>query len=142
MSRKTGAVIVALVAAAASFFLTRVLWPDPPGMPGPPPDLLPVFIGVSIVESLAFGAGVAFLIFAYPLIRAGTTSAGLALATYLAIGWTLVNWWPHDNLHRVVGMDFPRLAGIEIGFHVTLIAAALVIAFYFVDVMRRARAAA
>ena len=58
---------------------------------------------------------------------------GLALLTYLSIGWLLVNWWPHDNLQRVVGNDFPRLIWIEYGFHMTLIPAGACAAYRLAD---------
>jgi hypothetical protein len=124
------------VLTVISFLLTRVIWPDAPGAPQPSPGLLPFYIIVGLVESLAFGLGVAFLIFGGRMMSSFGQGRGLTLLTYLSIGWLLVNWWPHDNLHRVVGFDFPRLIWIEYGFHVTLIAAAACVAYFFVATLR------
>ena len=111
----------------AAFALGRVIWPDPVGAATPPTSLLPVFIGVSALESLLFGVGVAFVVFGRSWLAADRSK--LALAAYVAVAWSLLSWWPHDNLHRVTH-DWSGLAAIEIGFHVTLIAAILVIAAY------------
>jgi hypothetical protein len=124
------------VLTVISFLLTRVIWPDAPGAPQPSAGLLPFYIVVGLVESLAFGLGVAFLIFGGRMMSSFGQGRGLSLLTYLSIGWLLVNWWPHDNLHRVVGFDFPRLIWIEYGFHVTLIAAAACVAYFFVATLR------
>ena len=119
-----------------SFALTRVIWPDAPGAAQPSAGLLPFYIVVGLVESFAFGLGVAFLIFGGRMISSFGQGGGLALLTYLSIGWLLINWWPHDNLHRVVGFNFGRLIWIEYGFHVTLIAAAACVAYFFVTTLR------
>jgi len=125
-----------VVLTLISFALTRVLWPDAPGAAQPPAALLPLFIGVALVESVAFGLGVAFLVFGGRLMRTFDRGRGLTLLTYLSIGWLLVNWWPHDNLHRVIRFDFARLIWIEYGFHVTLIASAACVAYFFVTTLR------
>jgi hypothetical protein len=122
-----------LVAGVAAFALGRVIWPDPAGASTPPPALLPVFIAISALESLLFGIGVAFLLFGRRWLVADGTR--LALAAYLAIAWSLLSWWPHDNLHRVTH-DWAGLAAIEVGFHVTLIASITVIAAYFLRILR------
>jgi len=124
------------ILTVTSFLLTRVIWPDAPGRPIPPDNLLPLYIIVGLVESFAFGLGVAFLIFGGRMLRTFGQGRGLTLLTYLSIAWLLINWWPHDNLHRVIGFDFGRLIWIEYGFHVTLIAAGACVAYFFVTTVR------
>jgi hypothetical protein len=102
----------------------------------PSAGLLPFYIVVGLVESFAFGLGVAFLIFGGRMFNSLGQGSGLTLLTYLSIGWLLINWWPHDNLHRVVRFDFGRLIWIEYGFHVTLIAASACVAYFFVRTLR------
>jgi hypothetical protein len=119
-----------------SFALTRVIWPDAPGAAQPSAGLLPFYIVVGLVESIAFGLGIAFLIFGGRLMTSFGQGRGLTLLTYLSIAWLLINWWPHANLHRVVGTNFSRLIWIEYGFHVTLIAAAACVAYFFVTTLR------
>jgi len=131
MSLRVKAIGLAAVAAIVTFVLGPVIWPTPPNSPMPPGAILPLFIALSAIESLAFGAGVAFLAFGYPYVRRRLPSAGQATAAYLALGWFLVNWWPHDNLHRVNGMNWNGLLGIEYGFHFTLIASAIALAWVF-----------
>jgi hypothetical protein len=111
-----------------AFLLGRVLWPDPVGATTPPPSVLPIFIAISALEALLFGVGIAFIVFG----RRWLTFDGsrLGMAAFVAIAWSLVSWWPHDNLHRVTH-DWTGLAMIEVGFHVTLIVSILVIGAYF-----------
>jgi hypothetical protein len=136
---KVAAVIV--VASAAAFASSMVLWPAPPFFT-PPSSLMPFFVGLGIAESLAFGAGVAFLIFGWPLVRATGVGSYAAWGGYLGIAWSLVNWWAHDGFHRVTGLNFEGLLRIEYGFHVTLIAGGVLAAYFFVSVARAASRAA
>jgi hypothetical protein len=130
--------VVATILAAGlpAFALGRVIWPDPVGASVPPAALQPVFIGISALEAVLFGIGVAFVLFGRRWLPAHGT--GLATATYVAIGWSLVNWWPHDNFHRIVH-DWSGLAAIEVGFHVTLILSILVIGAFFIRSLRAAQ---
>lgn len=129
---------VTLVVGAISFALTRVIWPDPAGAPHPPAGLIPFFIILSIGESLAFGLGVAFLVFGFPLLRRAAQPGWVTWAAFLSIAWYLVNWWPHDNLHRI-NVDFGGLLWIEYAFHVTMeVAGALLALFFFRVILSRA----
>ena len=47
--------------------------------------------------------GVAFLVFGGRLLARAGQPATLTYATYIAIAWALVSWWPHDNFHRSIG---------------------------------------
>ena len=88
------------VFAALAFSLTFVIWPHPAGAPVPPAGLMPVFIGLGIVDALAFGVGVAFLIFGFPVLARIGGTGPLTWAAYLGIGWSLVSWWPHLNMRE------------------------------------------
>jgi hypothetical protein len=128
--------LTTLGVAIVSFGLTRVLWPDPPDASGPPGGLLPLFIVLGVLESLAFGLGVSFLIFGGGLLARLRQSRALTVGAYLSTAWLLINWWPHDNLHRITGHgDWAGLAAIEYGFHVTLIAAGATLAVFLVSTM-------
>jgi hypothetical protein len=126
--RRWQVVLTVLAFGIPAFLLARVLWPDPVGAATPPPSVLPIFISISALEALLFGVGIAFIVFG----RRWLTFDGsrLELAAFVAIAWSLVSWWPHDNLHRVTH-DWTGLAMIEVGFHVTLILSILVIGAYF-----------
>jgi hypothetical protein len=89
---------------------------------------LPLFIGVGVAESLAFGIGVSFIIFGLSFMKGRSTGDWLV---FWSAAWGLVSWWPHDSLHRTTLMgDYNRLLGIEYGFHITLIIAAVIIASF------------
>ena len=119
-------VISTIVFALSSFLLSRVIWPDAPGAHIPSASLLPFFIILAIVESLAFGIGMSLLIDYW---EAGKKDQ----FAFLAIVWLLISWWPHDNLHRVIDeSNYVHLLFIEYGFHLTLIIAGFVVARYVI----------
>lgn len=134
--------LVVLLVGIPTIPLGQLLWqaPHDPMNMGPEPSgmQLALMIGVSVFEGLGFGLGIAFLVFGYPLVqRLAGGSRGLALATQVSITWWLVSWWPHDNLHRTMDSDYGALIAVEYGFHVTLLAAAAVVAYAFVRALPR-----
>jgi hypothetical protein len=121
--------LVTLAVGIVSFVITPAIWPPPPNLD--PGAYLPLFILLSALESLAFGLGVAFLAFGYPVVARSQGSLRLNLAAYVSVAWFLVNWWPHDNLHKVIQLNIPRLLAVEYGFHVTLMLAGAILVLYF-----------
>jgi hypothetical protein len=138
MNIKSKVIGVTAVAAALAFASSRVLWPPPPAFV-PPGNLLPYFVILGLIESLSFGAGVAFLIFGFPLIARTGVGRSAAWGGYLGIAWSLVNWWAHDGFHRVNGLRFVGLLWIEYAFHVTLILGGLLSVYFFLSVVRSVR---
>lgn len=132
-------VITTLIFAVVAFALTPFLWPfssDASHMP--PANLIPFFQGVLILSSIAFGIGVSFLIFGYPLMRKVEKGFGLAFWAFLSVFWLLVSWWPHENLHRVYEGNYFVLILLEYGFHVTLYVAGVILAVYLFRQFRKA----
>ena len=124
------------VFAALAFSLTFVIWPHPADAPAPPAGLMPIFMMLGAADALAFGVGVAFLIFGFPVLARIGGTGSLTWASYLGIGWSLVSWWPHLTMHRVNGASFEGLLTIDIIFHLTLMAAAVILAAFFLRVIR------
>jgi hypothetical protein len=133
--------LVTLIVGAIAFALTP-FWPISPAAPQPPGTLLPLFIALSLVESLSLGLGVAFLIFGRPLVSRLGGSPGLTTAAYVAIAFLLLNWWPHDNMHRMTNGDWSRVVLVEYAFHLPLMLAGAVLAWFFVSLVRRKPASA
>jgi hypothetical protein len=143
MSRKWLVVTVGLGLLA---FLTGVNgplgfllgWHPAAGSPTPTGGQLPFFIVLSLMEGLAFGFGVAFLLWGYPWMRAaGPAPRGLTRAAHLSIAWILINWWAHDSFHVANGLNLGGLLLIEYAFHGTLMLAGLLAAVWFVTVIRQ-----
>jgi hypothetical protein len=59
-------------------------------------------------------------------------SPAWSVITFVAIGWLLVNWLPHDSLHNHIGPSLDKLLAVEYGFHVTLMIAGMIVALFFV----------
>jgi len=130
------ALVTALFAVPA-MALGQVIWPPAPGGPEPTAGQLPFLILLAVFEALTFGLGVSFLLFGFaPLKRAVGGSAWRTWAIYLSVGWFLVSWWPHDNLHIHNGDDLQGLLYIEYGFHVTLMLAGVVLAYSLLTTLK------
>ncbi len=136
--------LITLPVAIASLPIGQMLWPpataDGMGMEMEMSGLMLLgFIGVSVFEGLALGIGVSFLVLGLPVVRRLATNGygALAWASFAAIIWFLVSWWPHDGLHRSMGDDMTALLAVEYGFHVTLIIAGAILAYAFVRTASR-----
>ena len=128
---------VTVIVAAPAIILGPVIWPPADFGPEPTGSQLPFFLLLALMESILLGLGISFLAFGLPVMR--RISADLkfrAWAMYLSIGWLMVSWWPHDNLHMHTGIDLQKLLYIEYGFHVTLMVCAIVLAYGFLSLLR------
>jgi len=135
--------IVTLVLAVIAFVASPngplgTFWRPSAEVPAPAGVQLPLLILLNIAEVITFGLGVSFLIFGYPLVRSTLpASKGLTFAVYLSIGWLLANWWPHDSLHVANGLELNGLIAIEYGFHITLMLAGVILAYFFMALLRQ-----
>jgi hypothetical protein len=128
--------VVTVVVGIAAMALGPILWPMAEGGAQPTAGQLFFFIILEVIQSLAFGLGISFLLFGLPTMRrVSSNSRLLGWAMYLSIGWLLVSWWPHSHLHQVVGENLQGLLYIEYGFHVTLIIGAIVLAYGFLALL-------
>jgi hypothetical protein len=130
--------LVTVLIAAPAMVLGPVIWPPAAGGPEPTGGQLPFFIFLALMESVLLGLGISFLLFGLPVVRrVSPDSKARAWAMYLSIGWLMVSWWPHDNLHISNGNNLQRLLFIEYGFHFTLMIAGLVLAYCFLSLIRQ-----
>jgi hypothetical protein len=116
-------------------------WRPAAGMPAPTGLEIPFGLLLKIAEGLTFGLGISFLVFGYPLVRAvSPASQGLTRAAHVSIAWLLANWYPHDSLHIHNGLDLGGLLAIEYAFHITLMIAGVVLALFFLTLLRKTAA--
>lgn len=136
--RLVAAIAITLIAGGATFASGQRIWQSPAGAASPPADLLPLFIVLEAVTDLLFGLGISFIVFGYPLLARSRQPLLLTYATYVAIAWTMVSWWPHANLHRITQPgNWSQLLVIDYGFHLTLIASIVIVATFFLRTLRR-----
>ncbi len=135
--------IVTLVLAVIAFLASPngplgAFWRPSADMPQPTGVQLPLLIFLNIAEVVTFGLGVSFLIFGYPLVQSTLpASKGLTIAAYLSIAWLLASSWPHDSLHVANGLNLNGLIAIEYGFHITLMVAGAILAYFFLTLLRQ-----
>lgn len=92
-------------------------WAPAPGAPQVGGGLLAGFVAESMVEYLAFGAGLAILLLGRHWFVARTTTAAAATVAQVAAAWLLASWFPHAALHLHIGMRPEALLGVEWVFH-------------------------
>ncbi len=121
-----------LAAAAGAFLSSHSIWPPHPTVPQPTEAQLPFLIGIAVAEALALGAGVVFLLSGWRHVERLTALAPwVRWASFLSVGWLLVSWWPHDNLHIHHALNLWPLIAIEYGFHISLMACGAILAYAF-----------
>ena len=124
------AIITASVAIPA-LFLGPVIFPPADVGVEPTPAQIPFFLFLSLTDALLLGLGVSFLIFGLPVLRrVSPDSKARAWAMYLSIGYLMVSWWPHLNLHISTPIeDWWMLLYIDFLFHLPLEIAGAVLAY-------------
>jgi hypothetical protein len=132
---KVAAITIAV--AVPAFLLGPVLFPPAEGGPTPTAGQMPFFLFLGIGDAVLLGLGVAFLIFGLPVLRKVSPDSKMrAWAMYLAIGYLMVSWWPHLNLHASNGLDLQGLLYIDYLFHLPLEVAGVVLAYSFFSLFR------
>jgi hypothetical protein len=128
MNTPVKATTITLAVAVPALALGRALFPLSPDWPTPTGAQMPLMAGVLVAEALGLGLAVAFLALGRPIVRRVVgPSRRRTLAAYLATAWLLGNWWLHDNLHGVNGVNISGLIAIEYAFHTTLMVAGAII---------------
>ncbi len=124
--------ILGLAAAAGAFLFGGSVWPPHATVPQPTGAQIPFLVGLSIAEAVALGGGIVFLLSGWRHIgRLTALPPWVRWASYLSVGWLLVSWWPHDNLHIHHALSMWPLIAIEYAFHVSLMAAGAILAYAF-----------
>jgi hypothetical protein len=131
--------LVALLFGVPAFFLAPTIWPMSSDWPAPTPQQFPFFVLIAIFDSLTFGLGIAFILFGWPVVQRMAQGSGiLAWVLYVVIAFMLLSWWPHDNLHGMVGTNMQGLLYIEYGFHVSQMFGGAILAYSFLKLFPRA----
>jgi hypothetical protein len=140
---KVEIIILTLVLAVIAFMANPngplgTFWRPPMDSMQPTSLQFPFFVILNIFEAIIFGLGVSFLIFGYPLVSAiSDGSKALTRAAFVSIAWLLVSWWPHDSMHAHNGMNLGGLLRIEYIFHFTLMVAGIILAYFFLTIIRQ-----
>jgi hypothetical protein len=126
-------IVIAFLSAATAFAVAAVVVPA--GVLTPPADAFPIFALLLLLESIAFGIGVAYVVHARMTLFGPHTPA-LRRAIAFAIAYLVLAPWPHDSMHRlslangVANMNWFFLAGIEFIFHLGIVPIGLLVAVY------------
>jgi hypothetical protein len=131
MKRWMKATIVTLMVAVPAFVLGPVLFPPADVGSEPSAAQIPFFMFLGAADAILLGLGVSFLVFGLPVLRKVSPDSRLrAWAMYLAIGYLMVSWWPHLNLHISSPIDnWQMLLYIDFLFHLPLEIAGVVLAY-------------
>ncbi|MDX6759676.1 AMP-binding protein [Streptomyces sp. F8] len=131
--RVVAAGCLTIVLAFITLALTNVVWPGSTDLSAVPYPWAALFFLLYVAESLAFGAGLAFLFTGYRLIerRERGRRPGRIRAVHLAASYLLLAWWPQDNAYRLAAkQDWPLQALLVYTFNIPLMIAGLVVAVH------------
>ena len=131
MKRWMKVTIVTLMVAVPAFVLGPVLFPPADVGSEPSAAQIPFFMFLGAADAILLGLGISFLVFGLPVLRKVSPDSRLrAWAMYLAIGYLMVSWWPHLNLHISTPIDnWQMLLYIDFLFHLPLEIAGVVLAY-------------
>jgi hypothetical protein len=131
MKRSMKVSIVTLMVAVPAFVLGPVLFPPADVGSEPSAAQIPFFMFLGAADAILLGLGVSFLVFGLPVLRKVSPDSRLrAWAMYLAIGYLMVSWWPHLNLHISSPIyNWQMLLYIDFLFHLPLEIAGVVLAY-------------
>jgi hypothetical protein len=130
------AIITAIVAVPA-FVSGPILFPPADIGVEPTAGQLPYFLFLAVGDALLLGLGISFLLFGFPVMRKVSPDSKLrAWTMYLSIGYLMVSWWPHLNLHAHNGLNLQGLLYIDYFFHLPLEIAGVALALCFISLMR------
>ena len=131
--------VITLIVAVTAFMLGPIIWP-----PAPAPTSAPNFYFLAMdvlkaVFAVLLGLGISFLIFGLPVVRRISPDSKTRVgAMYLSIGYLMVSWWPHINMHaHNAPNDLQGLLYIRHLFHVPLIISGVVLACCFISLVRQ-----
>jgi hypothetical protein len=128
--------IVTILVAVPAFLLGPVLFPPADMGVTPTAGQLPFFLFLAVGDALLLGLGVSFLLFGFPVMRKVSPDSRLrAWVMYLSIGYLMVSWWPHLNLHAHNGTNLQGLLYIDYGFHLPLEIAGVALALSFISLV-------
>ena len=98
---------------------------------------IPQLMFLAVGDALLLGLGVSFLLFGFPVVRRVSPDSKLrAWVMYLSIGYLMVSWWPHLNMHAANGIDFGGLLFIDYIFHLPLEVAGVALALSFITLIK------
>ena len=73
---------------------------------------MPFFPFLGLTDAVLLGLGATFLVFGLHVFRRVFPDPR-ARAMYLSIGYLMVSWWPHLNMHASNGPDLQGLLCID-----------------------------
>jgi len=130
MKMKTKVALLTAAVAIPAFFAGPILFP--PADIGVEPTVMQiaVLMTLSVGDAILLGLGVSFVVFGLPLLRqVSPDSRARAWAMYISIGYLMISWWPHLNMHASNGVDLGGLLRIDLLFHFPLEVAGVVLAY-------------
>ncbi len=137
MRTRIEAAAITLAVAVPAFLAGPVLFPPAEGGPIPTSSQVPHLLFLAATDAVLLGLGVSFLIFGLPVLRKVSPDSKLrAWAMYLSIGYLIVSWWPHLNMHALNGLDLQGLLYIDYFFHLPLEVAGIVLAYCFFSLLQ------
>lgn len=140
MKTRMKVAIVTTLVAIPAFVMGPILFPPAAGGPSPTAAQMPFFLFLAAGDAILLGLGVSFVLFGLSVLRQVSPDSRLrAWAMYLSIGYLMISWWPHLNMHAHNGTDLHGLLIINYLFHLPLEIAGVALALSFLSLFRSYR---
>jgi hypothetical protein len=98
-------------------------WRPAAEAPTPQGGVLAGFVAEGFAEALAFGVGVAILLFGRSWFASRAATSARGTTAWLATVWLFASWMPHAALHLHIGLRPEQLLAVEWIFHVGAVVA-------------------
>ena len=133
--RWVAVLVLTFIIAVPAFLLGPIIWP--PAGPAPTTAQIPYLLAMDVMQAIFLGLGISFFIFGLPVMRRISPDSKVrAWAMYLSIGYLMVSWWPHINMHaHNAPDDLQGLIYIDYFFHVPLMICGAVLAYCFISLV-------
>lgn len=113
------------------------IWPEPNNAVVPTATQGLLLLAYTLIGAIAMGLALAFLVLGWGYTK--RTFAGrprLAALVHVSVVWILGNFWVHDNLHIVNGLNVDGLIAIDYTFHTTIMVATLITMYGIIELAR------
>jgi hypothetical protein len=142
MKTWTKVAIVTALAAIPAFVSGPILFPPADVGVKPTAVQMPFFLSLAVGDAVLLGLGVSFVLFGLSVLKTVSPDSRLrAWAMYLSIGYLMISWWPHLNMHAHNGTDLHGLLIIDYLFHLPLEVAGVILALSFFSLFKSYRSA-
>ena len=94
-------------------------------------------IVLSGFESIAFGLGIAFAVFAWPHLKNSSLPKNVAKTMFVSVSWILLSWWPYNNIFSQSATDPIKAFFAERVYFLSIIISSIILIYSLFIVIKQ-----